>query len=198
MDKMNTQELVSALADGELRGDELARGIAAAAAEPAAAGTWHTYHVIGDVLRSGDLAQAAPCDRFMLKLQASLQAESAPQPVLRPIAVRSAADAVDIAQPAANDSQRWKLVAGFASLAAVAAIGWSVVGVTGEKPGAPQLAAVPAPPAVVPVAVESGRMIRDEQLDKLLAAHRQWGGATALQTPSGFLRNATFVEGASR
>jgi sigma-E factor negative regulatory protein RseA len=40
-------------------------------------------------------------------------------------------------------------------------------------------------------------MIRDPQLDRLLAAHRQFGGATALQTSSGFLRSATF-EGPAR
>jgi sigma-E factor negative regulatory protein RseA len=35
-------------------------------------------------------------------------------------------------------------------------------------------------------------MIRDPQLDALLAAHKQFGGASALQTPAGCLRNATF------
>jgi sigma-E factor negative regulatory protein RseA len=40
-------------------------------------------------------------------------------------------------------------------------------------------------------------MIRDPRLDELLAAHKQAGGATALQMPSGFLRNATF-DGADR
>jgi sigma-E factor negative regulatory protein RseA len=35
-------------------------------------------------------------------------------------------------------------------------------------------------------------MIRDPRLDELLAAHKQFGGASALQQPAGFLRNATF------
>jgi len=39
-------------------------------------------------------------------------------------------------------------------------------------------------------------MLRDPRLDALLAAHRQHGGVTALQMPAGFLRNATFDEGA--
>jgi sigma-E factor negative regulatory protein RseA len=39
-------------------------------------------------------------------------------------------------------------------------------------------------------------MIRDPQIDALLAAHRQFGGTSALQAPTGFLRNATFEEGA--
>lgn len=39
-------------------------------------------------------------------------------------------------------------------------------------------------------------MIRDPHIDALLAAHRQFGGTSALQAPTGFLRNATFEEGA--
>jgi len=38
-------------------------------------------------------------------------------------------------------------------------------------------------------------MLRDAQLDALLAAHRQLGGGSALQMSSGFLRNATFDGG---
>jgi sigma-E factor negative regulatory protein RseA len=63
------------------------------------------------------------------------------------------------------------------------------------------LAQLSVPPSqVVPVALvtadgASALMIRDPQLDALLAAHRQMGGTTALQMPSGFLRNATFEEG---
>ena len=40
-------------------------------------------------------------------------------------------------------------------------------------------------------------MIRDPHLDALMAAHKQFGGTSALQMPAGFLRNATF-EGPSR
>ena len=35
-------------------------------------------------------------------------------------------------------------------------------------------------------------MLRDARLDELLAAHKQFGGISALQMPAGFLRNATF------
>jgi sigma-E factor negative regulatory protein RseA len=34
-------------------------------------------------------------------------------------------------------------------------------------------------------------MIRDARLDGYLAAHKQFGGTSALGLPSGFLRNAT-------
>jgi sigma-E factor negative regulatory protein RseA len=92
---------------------------------------------------------------------------------------------------AANDGTfRWKLVAGFASVAALAAVGWSVVGTMGARNEQPQLAAVPA--GTVLAESERGVMIRDARLDEFLAAHRQLGGASALQMPAGFLRNATF------
>jgi sigma-E factor negative regulatory protein RseA len=86
-----------------------------------------------------------------------------------------------------------------ASVAAVAAVGWNVWGTAGGGASGPQLAAAPA--GVIPVAAaadpRTATMIRDPRLDQLLAAHRQLGGATALQAPSGFLRNATF-EGPAR
>jgi sigma-E factor negative regulatory protein RseA len=39
---------------------------------------------------------------------------------------------------------------------------------------------------------EAQVILRDPELDALLAAHRAMGGNSALQLPSGFLRNATF------
>jgi sigma-E factor negative regulatory protein RseA len=118
-------------------------------------------------------------------------------------------------QTAANDSVfRWKLVAGVAALAAVGSMVWALVGGQGNPAGA-QLAQRTAPaPAVVatartpaspattaPTEVSAAQagsaeaaqvMIRDPHLDELLAAHKQFGGASALQQPAGFLRNATF------
>jgi sigma-E factor negative regulatory protein RseA len=62
------------------------------------------------------------------------------------------------------------------------------------KPEQGQLAAAPG---TVLAGGQGGLMIRDPNLDEFLAAHRQLGGASALQTPAGFLRNATF-EGPTR
>lgn len=39
---------------------------------------------------------------------------------------------------------------------------------------------------------EPATMLRDPRLDELMAAHRQYGGAAALQLPADFLRNANF------
>ena len=99
---------------------------------------------------------------------------------------------------------RWKMVAGLASVATVAALSWSfLLGGVGTDQGQ-QWAQAPAPQslAVSELPLESaglqgmvtakGLMWRDPQLDALLAAHRQHGGMNALHVPVGFLRNATY------
>ena len=194
MEQMQIQELISALADGQLRGEAFARGIEAAASDPVAREAWHTYHLIGDVLRSGELAAGTLPTAFLAQLRVRLEQE--PQFAAALSIDPSRIPSATLPQRAANDTNfRWKLVAGFASLAAVAAIGWTAVGGLSGKPEQAQLAAVPASGALPTNA--PGVMIRDPRLDEFLAAHRQLAGASALQTPAGFLRNAAF-EGSSR
>ena len=92
------------------------------------------------------------------------------------------------------------------TLAAVAVLGWNVLGQWGPPLAGAQLAQVSAPQVSPPELVaqqfiasgEPQVMIRDPQLDALSCpAHKQFGGASALQMPTGFLRNATF-EGSAR
>jgi sigma-E factor negative regulatory protein RseA len=184
MNKMQTQELISALADGQLQGEDFARGVEAAASDPVGREAWLAYHVIGDVLRSGELAAGAQPDAFLRRVKLSLQQEQ------RLSAERPPAHSVLLAtrpQYAANDTSfRWKLVAGFASVAAVGAIAWSVAG---GIPGKPEQAQLATANGTVLTASERGVMIRDAQLDEFMAAHRQLGGASVL--PAGFVRNAT-------
>lgn len=188
MEQMQTQELISALADGQLRGDAFARGVELAASDPAAREAWQAYHLIGDVLRSGELAVAGSPSAFLERLQRRLRDEP-------PLAARVMREPAAPArrEEAANDgSFRWKLVAGFASVAAVGAMAWSLVGGLPGKPASAELAKAPA--GSVLTAGERGVMIRNPQLDELLAAHRRLGGASALQMQmsTGLVRNATF------
>lgn len=189
MDKMDNQELISALADGQLRGDEFARAVQVVASDARAREAWCAYHAVGEVLRTGRASTGSAPEAFLARLQQRLGEEPvAAAPASLPVAVPVQAGS----RPAAND-WRWKLVAGVASVAAVAAVGWNVWGTMGGS-GQPQLAVGPAG-GVVPVTAETGAtpsMIRDPRLDQLLQAHRQLGGGTALGTSSGFLRNATF------
>jgi sigma-E factor negative regulatory protein RseA len=196
MDKMQTQELISAMADGQLRGAAFAHGVEVAAGDPDAFEAWQTYHLIGDVLRSGEFPLGTVPAAFLSHLQARLRQEqrlTAPDaatggpPTVAPVSAQ---------RLAANDANfRWKLLAGFASLAAMAAIGWTVSGAMAGKAEEAQLAA--SQRGTVLAGTERGVLIRDPRLDELLAAHRQLGGASALQMPAGFLRNATF-EGPAR
>lgn len=210
-DCLVNRELVSALADGQLRGEEFARTVEAVANAPDARAAWHAYHLMGDVLRSGELAAGGHDTAFVTRLQLRLQREVSVSPA--DVAAGSIAEPVHLTRArgishrevsGANEPVlRWKRVAGFASLAAISAIGWNVVSGWGGQNGAPQLAqgsaasAVSVQPPVTLAGGEPQRMLRDPRLDELLAAHKQFGGASALQMPAGFLRNATF-EGAAR
>ena len=162
------------------------------------------YHLVGDVLRSPEMVHHGRND-LLSAVRARMAQEPLPQPQPAPQQQVVRHEQV----PAANVSVfRWKMVAGFASLAAVSAIGWNAaIGLRDDAaPGGqlaaavsaqPAAAAVPAP--MVAVATEGDGtqpgaqvMLRDPRLDELVAAHRQYHGATNLQMPAGFLRNATF------
>jgi len=216
-DQLSNRELVSALADGQLRGRDFERAVELASGDADAQAAWQTYHLTGDVLRSSDIACRTSDDAFMARLKASLAQEtvySKPAVMMSPVA-EAGPVAARHAEAANESGFRWKLVAGFASLAAVAAIGWNAAGSLGKADLQPQMAKAPAPAIVAqPAAVSADAvaqqvqqpvnvagtqqvMIRDPRLDELLSAHRQFGGTSALQMPAGFLRNATF-EGPAR
>ena len=194
-ENLKQREQLSALVDGDLKGDEFSLALEFAQQQEGRE-TWHLYHLVGDVLRSPELAGGTESRDFLSRLRQNLAEEPMPlltlpdplQPIVLPPA--------QAAQAANASVFRWKMVAGFASLAVVAAVGWNSWGdLQSNAPVAAQLAvAVPASPEVL--AVNDGAappvMIRDPRLDELLAAHKQFGSPSALQMPAGFLRNATF------
>lgn len=177
---------ISALADGQLDAALLDATLQSLAREGDMRADWNAYHVVGEVLRNGEQAATGASPAFAERLMARLQAEQITMPET------FVATAPVVQQVAANQPVfRWKMVAGFASLAAVAAIGWNLTGsLGGVGRGASQMAAATAP--VVAPGNGAPAMIRDARLDELLAAHKQAGGVSALQMPAGFLRNATF------
>lgn len=190
---MNERELVSALADGQLQGDDVARALALIERSAEARAHWHACHLVGDVLRSPELGIDSGRDAaFVLRLRQRLQAEAPRLTIVNAtelIAVGADLERAEVQNhledPVANDtSMRWKLVAGFASLAAVVAVSWQLAANYGAPQGGPQLAQAGTEPAQL--------MLRDPRLDQLLAAHQQLGGTSALQMPAGFLRNATY------
>jgi sigma-E factor negative regulatory protein RseA len=197
MNEMRTQEMVSALADGELRGEAFARAVEVAARDGDARDAWHTYHLIGDVLRSGEPGAVTQPDRFLSRLQARLLEERQPAAaaITSPQVMQMVLESSQQQNVAANDGNfRWKVLAGVASLTAAGAVAWSLSGAPANNTGA-QLARTEGAPVLANT--QRGVMIRDARLDELLAAHRQMGGASVLPAPAGALRNAAF-EGPAR
>ena len=155
MDEMpHPHEAVSALADGQLHGEAFARTVEFVASDAHARARWHAYHVVGDVLRSAELAVCHTDTHFIARLRERLQHEKLPA---RPAAQEStgtrvrrlgADESKDAPRVAANDANmRWKLVAGLAVMVAVLAVVWHATNLQTSRPDAPQLAqATPARP----------------------------------------------------
>ena len=204
-------ERVSALMDGQLPSDELGAVIGAPGQDGEdARECWQLYHLIGDVLRAPDLAGHGRDTAMASRVLAAIAQEPTAQAVKAPVVLAPSPEAY-VQRPAANDGVfRWKMVAGLASFAAVAAVGWSMVSGIGPQTGAGAQLAQNAPPVqapaqvlavAAPVPTASGAndpdaapptMLRDARLDELLAAHRQAAGMSSLGGASGFRRNATF------
>lgn len=205
-------EAISALADGELSADEFAQTAARFGDSQDDRLTWLAYHVTGDVMRAGPSLAGGAETAFMQRLKQSLAEEPPRASVLPAVEIRvTGAEPVratgwnELNNEAANDAYfRWKWVAGLASVVMVSLVGWQAVGNLSSSSGA-ELAQQTVPPPTATLAAsapplvlaDAPVMLRDPQLDALMAAHRQFGGASALQMPTGFLRNATF-DGAAR
>lgn len=195
-------EWLSALVDGEADASQVDALFADPAVDADLHARWHCYQLVGDALRDADSSLTLRSPQSFL---AGVMAGLSEAQETRPLRLERNEGLAHVRAPAANDAvMRWKMLAGVASVAAVVAVSWGVLsGVPGTPAGvaAPsvQMAEAinsPSTPLALtqPVAVktERGTLIRDARLEKLLAEHRQYGGATALQVPAGFLRNATY------
>jgi sigma-E factor negative regulatory protein RseA len=183
--------LMSALADGE------AEAVPAACAlwrdDADARATWHAYHLIGDVLRSDDLAAPSARDADFLS---ALRTRLAQEPTVLAPAVAAA-----VASPSPTSAQRpiWLLplaaAAGFVVVTGVMVLARTsapaadapVVAVGGRGNPALQLTSngvAPAGALVIP-----GQLIRDARLEAYFRAHRGAFGGTPAAMPGGVPRN---------
>lgn len=175
------RECLSALMDGDAQA--LAAACAAWRDDADARAQWHAYHLIGDVLRSEELAQSPAADaRFLSALRVRLSAE--------PVVLAPAARSVTAAP-----RRRWlapaAVAAGFVVVAGVLVV---TRGVLPGDSAAPQMAAAPAVRAVAAETVlADSALIRDARLDRYLSAHKQYGGSSALGLPGGVLQRASTV-----
>ncbi len=199
MEKLNSipNEHVSDLVDGQSQDGEIGQAFDALLSDSEAMQTWHAYHVIGDVLRSSELAPSNCDHAFLERLERKLANEPA-----RPVDVGSSRIPINSNLPSANASVfRWKMLAGVAGFALVGVVGsnlWTQTSLRGDAQIAEQGVVVPrSAGALVAADTTAGTMLRDARLDELMAAHRQLGGHSVLQVPAGLLHNATY-EGPAR
>lgn len=185
---MNDEEAkawLSALADGEAsaldaacehwRHDEQARR------------TWHAYHLIGDVMRSDELASTPQRDAaFMAGLRERLAQEPV---VLAPVAPPAAAKV---------ESSSWSIpaavVAGFVVVAGVLVV--ARMGPAGAPGASLELAAASGAQgrSVELRQVANGQaLITDPRLDEFLRVHQSAGGSMAAPTPGGTLRRVEVI-----
>ncbi|HOE40966.1 MAG TPA: sigma-E factor negative regulatory protein [Rhodoferax sp.] len=190
-------ELVSLLVDGRLRGAQFGRAVEHLSASADARQAWDSYHLIGEVMRSGPAQARGHDPAFVQRLLNRISTEATKNIAIDALSIR--AEGQNTSKPRAANDGWWLRIAGIASVALVGVLAWQ--GYLLMDQPAVTLVSSPATanPATAPVAMASaeasGSMLRDPRLDALMAAHRQFGGASALQMPSGFLRNATFDEG---
>jgi sigma-E factor negative regulatory protein RseA len=167
-------ERLSAFVDGELFGEEhLNKFISELDHEDRA--SWSHYHLIGDALRSDDLAvNPAASSMFLAGFAARFEQEPH---VLAPAAMPVARRLLAL---------RRRVVPAFAVAAAAATLTWIVVPQLQGGTGVTQVAslqshgdsvqrvAMASVPAVTAQPVQDGNIIRDASLDQYLEAHQQF------------------------
>jgi sigma-E factor negative regulatory protein RseA len=206
----SSRRILSALADGDATDSEAARAFQAWRDDPDARATWHGYQLIGDVLRSEDLASAPRADEaFLVALRARLADEPvvlAPQPRAEEAVV--AAPAVANGGAMARSRARWQgpmaMAAGFlvvvGGLNVLRPFGHgsdaSVASAGGAS--APLMASATAVNngAVLPVGQQTPAQTKAaaDQLAPYLAAHRQSAMNAPFQMPGNDLRNVNLVQ----
>ena len=209
----SSRRILSALADGDATDSEAARAFQAWRDDPDARASWHAYQLIGDVLRSDDLAAEPAADEaFLVALRARLADEPvvlAPQPRLEadPVAVPVAVPA----SAAGGRARRWQGPVAMAAGFLVVIGGLNIVrpfnhgGVTlaaGAASGPMQASTTSVNSGVVATALQNDQQVQTpaqrqaaaDQLAPYLAAHRQSTMSGPFQMPGSDIRNASLVQ----
>lgn len=176
---------LSALHDGQADADELALALQACRSDPQVMRAWQDWQLIGDVMRSEELAPARGRDDAFLE---RFRAELAREPVV--FAPTSSAPDEPALPPVARPGLRRvgrvrAAMAAAAGFMTVALVAWFAQGGSPGSANNWQATWATLGQAVGVVAAEEpswqavdGRLIRDAQLDSYLRAHR--AGAPAL------------------
>ena len=187
------RQALSRLMDGDASADEAATASARWRDDAGLREAWHDYHLIGDVLRSEDLASArARTSVFLDEFRARLQAEPAIVAPTPPLPIRRGRRVARWAGGAA-------IAAGFMAVAGVLIVSRAPDVLPGADGGA-VLAGAPAaadglrrasvadpasPGAASAAPLEDPRVIRDARIDGYFQAHRGMRDHPAVALPGG-------------
>jgi sigma-E factor negative regulatory protein RseA len=134
---------------------------------------WATYHLIGDVLRSEDLASRPARDEAFLQ---SLRQKLAAEPV--PLAPRPAAQAK-------SGRLRWQAATAAAAAGFVVVAGVLVMTRPDRSDNVSSKMASQGQPELT---LASGKLVRDAQLDRYMAAHRRVSNGAVVGIPGAEVR----------
>jgi sigma-E factor negative regulatory protein RseA len=173
------RQSLSALMDGRLDDASVDGAFSAWRSDAQARECWHAYHLIGDVLRSDELAtQPARDEAFLAGLRSKLAAE--------PVPLSPGRD---------TGAGRWRqrLVAPAAVAAGFVAVAGVLVVLRGAAPQEGGQAALVAGGAAGEMVVVNREVIRDARLDRYLAAHRKVSNTASVQVPGAVARSVDTV-----
>jgi sigma-E factor negative regulatory protein RseA len=173
------RQALSALADGEA--DAADAACRAWRDDAGARADWHAYHLIGEAMRSDDVRCAPRRDaEFLSRLRERMAAEPV---VLAPERPARTARHNHWGAPVA-------IAAGFAAVAGVLVVMRMAApdGTAAERSAL--VAQASAASAAAAAAPGEAKLIRSAELDRYLAAHRQYSNSSALAVPGGAVRNA--------
>jgi sigma-E factor negative regulatory protein RseA len=206
-DVRDARQRLSDLMDGQGCHEDVEIGIALWRDDTRAREDWHAWHLIGDVMRSDDLASAPVRDEALLtRLRERLADEP---PVLAPAPLATAGQGADAGVGLARVWQRRRsfwlssaaVAAGFVAVAGALVVarspdagsdGGAVLSSAPPGPGVgvQRVGAVPASSAMM---VLDGQVVRDAQLDAYLRAHRQMLVGAPAAVPGGAMRSVETI-----
>ncbi|WP_325420642.1 sigma-E factor negative regulatory protein [Aquabacterium sp.] len=177
------RQTLSSLMDGHTDAGQLEGACGAWRSDPKARECWHTYHLIGDVLRSEELAGAPARDAAFLS---ALRSRLAQEPV--PLASVPAAP-----QPTGSTWWRGRLMAPIAVAAGFVAVAGVLVVTRVAVPEATGGVPVATGTGQPDVTVVNGQLIRDARLDRYLSAHRQVSTGASVHVPGTVVRSVDTI-----
>jgi sigma-E factor negative regulatory protein RseA len=205
------QEQISALVDNELS-EAAVESVLATLRQADGHTAWDAYHLIGDVMRSDEMAHAFSPD-FTARMKARLDAEPAivaPMPISSPVEQPTLAVGGVVARRANASFKRFAIPTAAAAVAAIALIASPqlmvamkgggrldtmapIMVVSRADPAAPDAteASMPTQNMRAVATVQDGVILRDPRIDEYLQAHQRF--SPSLYSTAHYARSATLA-----